>query len=141
MMRLPDRFVEDRALRDAARAVLEADLAHIKDSLAERSVASRVTSGLTATISSRISDGARDVFEEARQQASDHRGVLAVLIGAIILWLARDPIFAWLGSGEGENETEAHGDEAAAEVAQASDGDGVATPAPPAPPLHQGEPA
>ncbi len=130
MTRLPHRFIEDRALRDAARAVLEADLVHMKDSLAERGVASRVKSGLTSTISTRIGDGARDVLEEARQQASDHRGVLAALIGAILLWLAREPIFGWLGLGGHESD-----DSDAAESPNA-DADVVAAPS--APPPQQG---
>ena len=79
MTRLPARFIEDRALRDAARAVIEEDIA-------------------------RIRDGASDVLEQAKQQASDHRGVLALLVGAILLWLMRVPLLALL-LGEDSDDT------------------------------------
>lgn len=96
MTRLPDRFVEDRALRDAARAVLAEDIAHLRASLSEEGIGARVTSGVTGTITSRIRTGARDVLAQARAQAGDHKGVLAILVGAIILWLARGPILDWI---------------------------------------------
>lgn len=96
MTRLPDRFIEDRALRDAARAVLAEDIERLRASLAEEGIGSRVSSGVTSTISTRIRTGARDVLEQAKAQAGDHKGVLAMLVGAIVLWLAREPIFAWL---------------------------------------------
>lgn len=92
MSNLEERFREDRALRDAARAVLMADLEHMKSSLSTKGVFSRV--------SSRIGDGAVDVFETAREQASDNRGIIAALIGAILLWLGREPILDVLGLGE-----------------------------------------
>ncbi len=96
MTRLPRRFIEDRALRDAARAVLTEDIARLRASLAEEGIASRVSSGVTSTISDRIKAGARDVLAQARAQASDRKGVLALLVGAIILWLARGPILDWI---------------------------------------------
>jgi hypothetical protein len=96
MTRLPDRFIEDRALRDAARAVLAEDIERLRASLAEEGIGSRLSSGVTSKISTRIRTGAHDVLEQAKAQAGDHRGVLALLVGAIVLWLAREPIFAWL---------------------------------------------
>lgn len=96
MTRLPQRFIEDRAMRDAARAVLAEDIEHLRASLSEQSIASRVTSGVTGTISARIRSGARDVLAQAKAQAGDHKGVLAILLGAIILWLARGPILDWI---------------------------------------------
>ena len=104
MTALPPRFIEDRALRDAARAVLEEDVARLRDSLEEEGVTSRVTSSVGTTITGRIRAGANDVLEQAKQAASDHRGVLAVLIGAILLWLMRGPLLALI---EGEAEVEA----------------------------------
>lgn len=104
MTALPPRFIEDRALRDAARAVLEEDVARLRDSLEEEGVTSRVTSSVGTTITGRIRAGANDVLEQAKQAASNHRGVLAVLIGAILLWLMRGPLLALI---EGEAEVEA----------------------------------
>lgn len=96
MTRLPERFIEDRALRDAARAVLIEDIEHLRASLAEEGIASRVSSGVTGTISTRIRTGARDVLAQAMAQANDYKGVLALLVGAIILFLARGPILDWI---------------------------------------------
>lgn len=96
MTRLPQRFIEDRAMRNAARAVLAEDIEHLRASLSEQGIASRVSSGVTDTITARIRTGARDVLAQARAQAGDHKGVLAILVGAIILWLARGPILDWI---------------------------------------------
>ena len=95
MTRLPVRFLEDRALRDAARAVLAEDIERLQGNLGEQGIASRVSSGVTSSISTRIRTGARDVLDQVTTQAGDKRGVLALLVGAIILWFARAPILAW----------------------------------------------
>jgi hypothetical protein len=92
---LPQRFIEDRALRDKARAVLAEDIARLQDNLGEEGIASRVSSGVTSSITGRIRSGARDVLEQAKAQAADSKGVLALLVGAIVLWFARAPIVAW----------------------------------------------
>jgi len=95
---LPDRFIEDRALRDAARAVLDEDIARLRAQLAEEGIASRVSTGVRSTVSGRISAGASDVLAQARAQADDHKGVLALLVAAIILWFARGAILEWFGN-------------------------------------------
>lgn len=96
MTRLPQSFIEDRRLRDAARAVLAEDIERLRANLGEEGIASRVSSGVSSTITSRIRTGARDVLAQAKAQAGDHKGVLAVLVGAIVLWFARGPILEWL---------------------------------------------
>jgi hypothetical protein len=107
MTALPPRFTEDRALRDAARAVLAEDVERLRASLSEQGIASRVSSGVSSTITSRMKAGARDVLAQATAQAGDHKGVLALLIGAIILFLARGPILQWIeeldDSGAGDD--------------------------------------
>ena len=119
MTALPPRFIEDRALRDAARAVLEEDIARLRASLGEQGVASRVSSSVSTTVTSRIRDGAADVLDQARQRASDNPGVLAVLIGAILLWVMRGPI---LDLVEGLMESEERGaDEDAGDDAALAD--------------------
>jgi len=126
MTQLPARFVEDRALRDKARAVLAEDIARLRDNLGEQGIASRVSSGVTSSISSRIRTGARDVLDQAKGAAGDRKGMLAVLIGALLLWFARGPIFEWIEElREGFDEADASQDPEA--------------PAPVAPP--QGDPA
>jgi hypothetical protein len=92
---LPDRFIEDRAMRDAARAVLTEDIERLRAQLGEQGIASRMSSSVSSTITTRIRNGARDVLAQAQAQAGDHKGVLALLIGAIMLFLARGPILEW----------------------------------------------
>ncbi|SHN49106.1 hypothetical protein [Erythrobacter sanguineus] len=103
MTALPPRFIEDRALRDAARAVLEDDVARLRASLGEQGVASRVSSSVGSTITSRVRNGAGDVLEQARQRAGDNPGVLALLMGAIMLWLMRGPILALIDTDDGDD--------------------------------------
>lgn len=101
MSRLEDRLAQDRELRDAARAVLMADIELARTSFTPKGVANRVTG--------RIGDGAKDVFEVAKAQADDNRGIIAVLIGAILVWLAREPILEILGLETQQGENDASG--------------------------------
>ena len=120
MTQLPQRFIEDRALRDAARTVLTDDIQRLRDNLSEQSIASRVSSGVSSTISSRIQTGARDVLAQAKAQAGDHKGVLAVLVGAIVMWLGRGPILDWLDSvADTEDDSDPDTDTAAPPAAAA----------------------
>ena len=91
MNRLPNQFIEDRALRDAARGVLKADIAHARAAFSGKSIASR--------IAGRIGDGAQDVVEVAKTNAENNRGILAILLGAVVLFFAREPILEILGLG------------------------------------------
>lgn len=125
MSALPPRFTEDRALRDAARAVVTEDLTRLRAHLGEQGIASRVSSGVKTTVTARIRSGARDVLAQAKAQAGDHKGVLAVLIGAIILFLARGPILDWLDGLDAPDAIDNDTDEtsAAASPEAASEGD------------------
>lgn len=122
MTHLPSRFVEDRRLRDAARAVLTEDIERLRASLNEEGIASRVSSGVGSTISDRLRTGARDVLAQAKAQAGDHKGVLAVLVGAIILWFARGPILDWIDEF-GEPPIDTQDNDQAAPPAAAAQGD------------------
>ena len=99
---MPDlraRMIEDRYLRDSAKALMRADVAHVKSDLAARGVAARAAD--------RIKDGATDVYEEAVEVADNNRGVLVALVAALGLWFARNPILSALGLGpdaEGESD-------------------------------------
>ena len=75
---------EDRLMRDAARALVDADIANLRADLAGRGIGTR--------IKDRLGEGASDVLDEAVAVAEDNKGVVAALIGAIILWFARHPI-------------------------------------------------
>ncbi len=90
MTKLDPSFLEDRQLRDSARAVLMSDIAHAKGNFSAKGVADRV--------GGRIGDGAKDVFEIAKAHSADKPGgVIAALIGVVLLWLVREPIFEILG--------------------------------------------
>ena len=96
MSRLPARFQEDRALRDAARAVLIADLEHARTSLSGKAVAARVAGT--------IGDGAKDAFDVAKAHADDNRGILAGLIAILALWFAREPLLEIFGLAPADND-------------------------------------
>lgn len=81
---LEKTMLEDRMLRDAARALVEADLAHLKADYAARGIGERVKN--------RFEEGAAIVLEEAVAVAEDNKGVIATLLAAIALWFARHPI-------------------------------------------------
>lgn len=103
MSRAEQRLREDRELRDAARANLMADIEHLRTSFSAK--------GLAGRVGNRIGDGAADVYEIAKDRADDNRGLIAVLIGAIALWLGRGPILEILGLSDSaeaaDNEIEA----------------------------------
>ena len=122
MTRLPARFIEDRALRDAARAVLAEDVARLRAALDEEGIASRVSSGVTSTISGRIRVGAREVMAEAKARAGDHKGVVAGLVGLIVLWFARGPILDWIAGLDATDTAEDSATDAATDGA-APEGD------------------
>jgi len=86
MSNLEHRFEEDRAMRDAARRNFMADVAHTRAGLSGTGIATRIFD--------RIGEGARDVFETAKIQADDNRGVVAALLGAFVLWFGRGPLIA-----------------------------------------------
>lgn len=92
MSALERQVTEDKTVRDAAKALVMADVAHIKNDLAQR--------GIGARVADRIGDGAVGVFEEAVEVADNHRGALAAIVGALILWFARNPIMAVFSSDE-----------------------------------------
>lgn len=123
MTQLPDRFLEDRALRDAARAVLTEDVEQLRETLSEQGIASRVSSGVTTTISARIRSGARDVMTEVRTQAGDRKGMIALLIGAIILWFGRSSIFEWFEDLLTDTEETQDSDLSAEPTVPAAEGD------------------
>lgn len=77
---------EDRLLRNAAYALVKADVANLRADLASKGIGDRVID--------RFHDGAVDIFEEAVGLADSNRGILAVLMGAVVLWFARNPILS-----------------------------------------------
>ncbi len=94
---LERQLKEDRALRNAARALVEADISHVKADFAAKNVGLRVAS--------RMKEGAVDVYEDAVDIAEDNRGVLATLIAAVLIWFARNPIMSLFDDNESTEET------------------------------------
>lgn len=90
------RLIEDRAMRDAAKAIVRADMTNIKADLSHKGVGTR--------LSDRFTEGAIDVLEQAAVVADDNKGVLATLIAAIVLWFARNPILEAFDAGASEND-------------------------------------
>ncbi len=78
------RMLEDRYLRDSARALVEADIEHLKSDFAHKGLAERAID--------RVKEGATDLYEEAVDVADDNKGALAALVAAIVVWFARNPI-------------------------------------------------
>ncbi len=85
------RLLEDRHLRDAARALVGADLKNLRADLSAKGLGERAVD--------RIAGGASDVYDEAVEVAADHKGALAAILAALALWFARHPILDAL-SGE-----------------------------------------
>ncbi|MEM6857814.1 MAG: hypothetical protein AAF559_08075 [Pseudomonadota bacterium] len=112
----PAEFLEDRALRDAARAVLLADIDHARGSLSGKKVAARVAGT--------IGDGAKDVIDVAKTHAHDNRGILAAIIAVLAIWFAREPLLEIFGRGtepEDADEQVSEDDPEAAPAASAND--------------------
>ncbi|ABC63236.1 hypothetical protein [Erythrobacter litoralis] len=93
---------EDRRLRDAAKALLLADVERVKEDFSSRS--------LTHRAADRLQEGASEIFDQASEVAQDNKGVLAVLVGAVLLWFARNPIMSTLGFASDSEDAETEGD-------------------------------
>ncbi|MXO58805.1 hypothetical protein GRI89_04525 [Altererythrobacter salegens] len=78
------KLAEDKALRDTALSVFQADLRFIREDLSARSVAGRITD--------RLGDSALDMVDEAVDYAEHNKGRVAAAVAAAIVWIARTPI-------------------------------------------------
>lgn len=92
------RMIQDRYLRDSARALVEADIEHIKADFAHK--------GLGERAMDRLAEGAMDLYEDAIDVAEDNKGALAALVAAIVVWFARNPILSLLGLQDDEKHRE-----------------------------------
>ncbi|WP_394728207.1 hypothetical protein [Altererythrobacter sp. GH1-8] len=108
MSDLKQQMLEDRAVRNAAKALLDADMAHVKNTFSGPSLTERAAANLN--------DGAREVFDKASAAANDHKGILAALVGAVLIWFARNPILSLFeDAGEGSDSAEGTTSKVAAE--------------------------
>lgn len=88
------QVMEDRHLRDAARALVAADIENLRADLAVKGIGERAMD--------RIAEGASEVYDEAIEVAADHKGALAAIVAALVLWFARHPIIeALTGEDDG----------------------------------------
>lgn len=85
---LAKQLEEDRQLRDQALALVKQDIAHLKSDYQDKGIGERAVDKLKGS--------ANGIYGEAVEVASDHRGVVAAVIGAVVLWFARHPILAFL---------------------------------------------
>ena len=98
------KMIEDKRLRDSARALVTADIENLKSDLAVKSPGAR--------LADRLAEGASDVYDEALDVARDHKGALTAIAAAMILWFARNPVLAtlfgddWADNAEPEDDLE-----------------------------------
>ncbi|KHL25994.1 hypothetical protein PK98_05405 [Croceibacterium mercuriale] len=78
------KLAEDRALRDAAKRLLDADIAFIREDLGQRSAGGRVAD--------RAADAALDIADDALNFAREHRTAFVAVAAVIVAWFARRPI-------------------------------------------------
>ena len=79
------RLAADRANRDAARALFAERLAWIKADLAARGVGARVADT--------VKDSTSDAIGAGLDVAKERKGLVAGTLGALVLWLCREPLF------------------------------------------------
>ncbi|WP_121119200.1 hypothetical protein [Croceibacterium ferulae] len=84
------QLTEDRALRDAAKRLFDADVALIREDLAQRGAGGR--------IADRAADAALDTADDALNAAREHKTMLFVVSAGVVAWFARGPICEALGS-------------------------------------------
>ncbi|MBW8784825.1 MAG: hypothetical protein JF593_09330 [Novosphingobium sp.] len=80
------RFLDDKTMRDAARAVFDARLVQVKTDLAARGVGGRVAD--------QLGEEAKVGFDYAVEVAKTNRSIIAGTIAALVLWLIRHPLVA-----------------------------------------------
>lgn len=91
------RMIEDRYLRDSAKALVEADFDHLKTGLTQR--------GLTERAFDKVREGAVEIYEEAVEVAEDNKGALAALVAAVLVWFARNPLLSLFGLSQEADDT------------------------------------
>ena len=92
------RLTEYRALRDSAWAVVRADIDALQADLN--------ATGIGERIKDRAAEEAQDAWDSARDVASEHKGVIAGTILALVAWLLRGPIGNALSALFGDDDEE-----------------------------------
>ncbi|MDP3675812.1 MAG: hypothetical protein Q8R44_12070 [Novosphingobium sp.] len=98
------RLIQYRALRDEAWAVVRHDIDRLQGDLELQGIGER--------IKDRAAEEAQEAWDQARDIASEHKGVVAGTFLALVAWLLRGPIGDALSAlfgrdEEGDDEPEA----------------------------------
>ncbi|MEC7623831.1 MAG: hypothetical protein VYA25_06595 [Pseudomonadota bacterium] len=100
------RMLEDKHLRDSVRALVEADVEHIKADFANKGMAKRALF--------RLRENAGELYDEALDVADSNKGAVAAVFAALVVWFARNPLLDMVGLGiEQDDERTEPSDEAA----------------------------
>jgi hypothetical protein len=78
------RLLRDRALRNRARAVLDEQLARVRDDLSAK--------GIGARAATTVANEAHKVADAGASLAREQTGLIAGTIGALMIWKFREPI-------------------------------------------------
>lgn len=78
------RLAQYRAMRDESWAVVRSDLDALQEDLTAHGIGER--------IKDRAAEEAQEAWEQARDIASEHKGVVAGTFLALVAWLLRGPI-------------------------------------------------
>ncbi|MCA1661838.1 MAG: hypothetical protein LC648_06635 [Novosphingobium sp.] len=101
------RLVEFRMLRDDAWTIVRADLEALQVSLEQRGIGER--------IKDRAAEEAHEAWDQTIDIASEHKGIVAATLLALIAWFLRGPIGsafeALFGRGDDEEDEEQEGGE------------------------------
>lgn len=100
MSNIEERLADYRSLRDASKKAIKADIDHARTTFSAKGLASRYFGG--------VIEGGKDVFEVAKVHTLDHRGIIAIVLGALALWFGREPLLAAMSA---ELEAEENGAE------------------------------
>lgn len=88
MASLATQLAEHRAQRDMAKAAFDTHYAAIKADIEERGIAGR--------LADEAIDKALDMIDEAVAVVEEHPAVIGGTFTALVLWLLRNPIIAWI---------------------------------------------
>ena len=80
----PARLATYRALRDAAWAMVHADIDALKAELSAHGIGER--------LKEKAAEEAQDAWDTARDVAGEHKGIVAGTVLALVAWLLRGPI-------------------------------------------------
>ena len=92
------RFIQDRTLRNSARAVFDADVAQVKADLSARNMAGRAADT--------VKDEAVGIMVEGLEIAAANKAVTAGIGSALTLWLLRRPIISAVKELIGDRDVE-----------------------------------